>query len=83
MVWCLVILLLSMVSVLPSLRQKNTLHPVHNVNSKIVEQYQVSFKYPYLVAAKIRNKEVHVRNGNQANRGKSISIWYWNRGLSY
>ena len=83
MFWCICILLLFIASVSPSLRQKITNHPAHNSKSLSVEQNQVSFRYPYLVAAKVRNKEVHVRNGNQANRGKSISICYWNKGSSY
>ena len=83
MVWCLVLILLSMASVSPSLSQKSPIHPAINNKSKPLEQNQVSFQYPYLVAAKVRNKEVHVRNGNQTNRGKPISICYWNKGSSY
>ena len=53
----------------------------HPIQSK--EQYHYAYKYPYRLSARKLNKEVHARNGNQVNRGKQISICYWNKGSSY
>ena len=61
------ILLLFIASVSPSLSQKVTNHSAHNSKSISVEQNQVSFKYPYIVAATVGHKEVHVRKGNECH----------------
>ena len=87
--WCLVIMLVSLTSspreqscftevVLPSLRQIINISP-----AKAIEQKHVSFLYPYLVASKVHNKEVHTQNGNHSSRGKPICICYWNKGSSH
>ena len=47
------------------------------------EQYQVSSIYPYRISSRKLNKVVHIKNGNQTNRGKQISICYWNKGSAY
>ena len=67
----------------PSIRQISISRPTKSTSTEILEQNQVSFKNPYLVATKILNKEIHALNGNHSNRGKSIKICYWNKGSSF
>ena len=48
-----------------------------------IEQQQTSFKLPFMLSSKIRNKKVHTVEGNQARRGKPITICYWNKGSAF
>ena len=92
--WCLVLVLVSLSSspfeegsttalTPPSLRQKFSIQPAHTNRNQVKEQKQLSFRYPYLIATKVLNKEIHTKNGNHANRGKPICICYWNKGSSF
>ena len=92
--WCLVIMLVSLNSipreqscptevVPPSLRQIINISPAKATMGKTIEQKHVSFLYPFSVASKVHNKEVHTQNGNHSSRGKPICICYWNKGSSY
>ena len=92
--WCLVFVLVSLTfsrrqeasfSALapPSLRQKISILPAHTSMNQVIEQKRFSFRYPYIIATKVQNKEVHTKNGNPAHRGKPICICYWNKGSLY
>ena len=61
-----------------------SLSPSPRINQSLeIEQQQVSFKLPFMLSSKIKNKKVHTVEGNQARRGKPITIYYWNKGSSF
>ena len=44
-----------------------------------IEQKEVSNAIPYLLSRKVTNREAHTKYGNQAGRGKPITVCYWNK----
>ena len=92
--WCIIYLLVLLSSIHqehygrltmnnPSIRQINISRPTKSTSAEVLDQNQVAFKNPYLVATKLLNKEIHTLNGNHSKRGKPIKICYWNKGSSF
>ena len=72
----------------PQLRCDHGIHPAGRMPPAAsrpfrIDKQKVGHKIPYILSSKVTNRAAHAVNGNQASRGKPITLCYWNKGSSF